>query len=307
MKFEHVQVFLRVVEAGSFSGAAALLDMPLTSVSRQVKALEEGLGVQLLYRTTRKVRSTDAGREFYARCLQAEQMLADARASVASLRTEAEGTLRVLVPYALGLLVLEPTLAAFRASHPRVQLVLTYHNEALDLVEHGYDIAIRIGPLPDTTYAARQLGLSRAVLVASPAYLERTGRPADPRDLRRHDLLSSGGDAPLAQWRLRHIGSGEISDLTLRPVLVANESATLIRQALNGAGIVLASQMLVGRHLASGALESVLPGWTRWPDVELHALFPQRATQERKVRVFLDYLVDVFASWNVAGIASTAG
>lgn len=298
MDLDRIQIFLRVVERGSFTAAAVQLGLPLTSASRKVKALEDGLGVQLLHRTTRRVRVTEAGRDYYERCVRAEEILDEAERTVRALRTEPEGTLRVLVPYAPGLIVLEPALTEFRRRYPKVQLVLTYDNGPLDLIEHGFDVALRVGPLPDSGYSARPLGWSRAKLVASGAYLDRAGRPANPQELTNHAILVMGQVAPLTTWRLRS-NAGAVSEIIVRPVVISNESVTLIRQAVNGAGIALISTHLIARHLAQGELEIILPQWRRANDMQISAVFPRRATSERKVRAFVDFAMEVFATWRI--------
>ncbi|CAM2165429.1 hypothetical protein BC2230_180019 [Burkholderia cepacia] len=203
MNFESIRIFLRVVERGNFTAAATQLDMPLSRVSRKVKQLEDDLGVQLLYRTTRRVSVTEAGRDYYERCLRAEDILLDADRQARALRMAPEGTLRVLVPYSIGLFELEPALAEFRRRYPLVQLVLIYDNNPLDLVEHGFDVALRAGVLTDSSYIARSLGWSQAKLAASPAYLDRVGRPATPQDLAQHDLLLVGRAASAGPPRRR--------------------------------------------------------------------------------------------------------
>lgn len=296
MDFDSIRIFLRVAERGSFTAAARQLGLPLTSVSRRVKMLEEDLGLQLLYRTTRRVWVTEAGRDYYERCLEAEGILEQAESAAKALRSEPEGTLRVLVPYTLGLLMLEPRLAEFRRRNPRVQLVLTYDNYPLDPIQHGFDVALRIGPLPDSAYVAHHLGWSRARLVASPAYLERRGRPATPQDLSGHSLLLMGSTAPLVTLSLRN-EAGQVADVTIKPILITNESATIIRQASNDEGIALISTQLTLPRLQRGELEIVLPRWHRADDVELNVIFPRRATLDRKVRAFVDFAADVFSTW----------
>ncbi|MET0551291.1 MAG: LysR family transcriptional regulator [Xanthomonas sp.] len=297
--FDSVRLFLRVVEQGSLTAAARQARVPLTSVSRRIKALEQALGVQLLHRTTRRLAVSEAGRAFYARCVEAEQTIQDAVQAARDLRAQARGTLRVLAPYALGLLVLEPQLARFRQRHPGVQLALTYDDQPLDLLSHGLDVAIHVGPTAHSSYVARPLGASRGILVSSPEYLARAGTPTHPRELLGHAVLAVGADAPLVLWALRH-SAGESTELTLRPLLISNESTTVIRQVVQGAGIALLSQPLVQSQLDRGQLVRLLPGWQRWPDLEISALYPRRATQERKVRAFVDFLLEVFADWRVS-------
>ncbi|MBJ9894879.1 LysR family transcriptional regulator [Burkholderia cenocepacia] len=299
MDLDSIRIFLRVVERGSFTAASVELDMPLSRVSRKVKHLEDDLGVQLLYRTTRRVSVTEAGRDYYDRCLRAEDILLAADRQVRTLRTDPEGTLRVLVPYAIGLFQLEPALAEFRRRYPLVQLVLIYDNSPLDLVEHGFDVALRAGLLNDSGYVARSLGWSHAKLAASPAYLDRTGRPRTPDDLAQHDILFVGRDAPGLTLRLSNT-DGERADVPVQPVLISNESVTVLRQATSGGGIALISTHFTARRLARNELEIVLPDWHRTNDVELHALYPRRATLDSMVRAFVEFLTELFATWQTA-------
>jgi DNA-binding transcriptional LysR family regulator len=299
MDLDSIRIFLRVVERGSFTAAATQLDMPLSRVSRKVRQLEDDLGVQLLYRTTRRVSVTEAGRDYYERCLRAEEILLDADRQARALRTEPEGTLRVLVPYAIGLLELEPALAEFRRRYPLVQLVLIYDNSALDLVEQGFDVALRTGVLTDSGYVARSLGWSHAKLAASPHYLDRTGRPRTPQDLADHDILFVGRDTPGLTLRLTN-AAGDVAEVPVRPVLISNESVTVLRQAASGGGIALISTHFTTRRLENNELEIVLPDWHRTDDVELHALYPKRATLDSKVRAFVEFLTEVFTAWRTA-------
>jgi DNA-binding transcriptional LysR family regulator len=295
---ESILIFLRVVERGSFTAAATQLRLPLTSVSRRVKRLEDDLGVQLLYRTTRRVWVTDAGRDYYERCIRAEEILEEADQTARAVRIEPQGMLRVLMPYTLGLSIVEPRLGEFRQRYQKVQLALTYDNYPLDLIEHGFDVALRTGPLSDSGYSARTLGRSRAQLAASPAYLDRFGRPERPQDLREHSVMIMGTATQLATLRLQD-EAGEVAEVEVRPILMSNEATTIMRQAVAGAGIALISPQLAPQHFARGELEVVLPQWQRADDIELHALFPRRATSDRKVRSFVDFLAELFRDWRV--------
>ncbi|WP_244307005.1 LysR family transcriptional regulator [Paraburkholderia silvatlantica] len=291
-------MFLRVVERGSFTGAASQLGLTLSRTSRKIKLLEDDLGVQLLHRTTRRVSVTEAGHDFYERCLRAEGILQEAERSVRALKTEPEGTLRILVPYAIGLIELEPLLAEFRSRYPKVQLVLIYNNSPLDLIEHGIDVALRTGPLPESGYVARPLGWSRAKLAASPGYLDRAGRPLSPLDLTRHDILFVGREIPGLTLQLSS-SAGEAVEIPVKPVLITNESVTVLRQAVSGGGIALVSTHIMSGRLSNDELEIVLPDWHRTHDLELNALYARRATLDHKVRVFIDFLGEVFAAWQV--------
>lgn len=291
-RFDDVEVFVRVVERGSFHGAAKQLGLPPTSVSRKVKALEERLGVQLLHRTTRRVWPSDAGQAYYQRCVSAVALLDQADAQVRALTQEPEGALKVLMPHSTGILFLEPELAVFRARYPKVQLHITLDNHPLDLVEHGFDLAIRHGPVRDSSYHVRALGLSALHLMASPAYLAKHGRPIHPQDLAQHDLIGiRSAPGPLI-WALEGPSGGV--ELKIEPQLVTNDPVLAMRQAISGTGIVLLSHCLSERRIDSGELEIVLPEWERREPLETVALFPARATLDLKVRVFLDFLTEIF-------------
>lgn len=305
MDLDNILIFLRVVERGSFTAVARQLRLPLTSVSRRVKKLEEELGVQLLYRTTRRVWVTDAGHAYYERCLRAEEILTEADRLARSHRVEPAGLLRVCLPYTVGLHMIEPRLAGFRRRHPKVTLALTYDNAMRDPIERGFDVALRLGPLADSSYVARRLSQSRSRLAASPDYLERHGRPTQPEGLSEHPvfLMTEGG--PSTVLKLANSEGREI-ELALRPVLTSNEAGTIIRQALAGAGIALVSSMLAHAHFLNGELEWVLPSWHRTPDAELFAVYPPGATSDSKVQAFVDFLVEVFADWRPAPIRSAS-
>jgi len=294
-RFDDVEVFVRVVERGSFHGAALQLGLPATSVSRKVKALEERLGVQLLHRTTRRVWPSDAGQAYYQRCVNAVALLDQADAQVRALTQQPEGPLKVLMPHATGILILEPELAAFRARYPKVQLHLTLDNHALDLVEHGFDLAVRPGPVRDSSYHVRRLGLSPLHLFASPAYLERCGRPQHPDDLAHHQLIAVRSSPGPLMWALD--GPDGSVELKLQPMLITNDPIMAVRQAIAGEGIALLSRCLSRRRQEMGELELVLPQWQRREALETVALFPARATLDLKVRVFVDFLTEVFSRW----------
>lgn len=294
-RFDDVEVFVRIVERGSFHGAAQQLGLPATSVSRKIKALEERLGVQLLHRTTRRVWPSDAGQAYYQRCVNAVALLERADAHVRALTQEPEGPLKVLMPHDTGILILEPELAAFHARYPNVQLHVTLDNHALDLVEHGFDLAVRPGPVRDSSYHVRRLGLSPLHLFASPSYLDREGRPAHPRDLAEHRLIGVRCTPGPLSWALESAEGGV--EIRVDPQLVTNDPILAVRQAVSGGGIVLLSHCLTRRRVEIGELEMVLPDWERREPLETVALFPARATLDLKVRVFLDFLAEVFNRW----------
>jgi DNA-binding transcriptional LysR family regulator len=292
---DEIQVFLRVVERGSFTGAANQLGLPLTSVSRKIKSLEERLGVQLLHRTTRRVTVTEAGRAYYEQCVDAVEAIEQAEASVKALTREPEGRLRILAPYSFATLVLDSALAQFRLRYPSVRLSITLDNSMRDLIEGGFDIAVRQGPLPESSYMVRHLGGSSYVFVASPAYLERAGQPSHPRDLLAHELVAVTPDSDHVTWNIA--GPEGTIELRFQPALTVNDQIFAVRYAVSGGGIALLSRGLVRKRVADGELRMILPGWRRREDLDLYALFPRRATLDLKTRAFLDFLVERVGRW----------
>lgn len=294
-RLDDVEVFLRVVERGSFHGASEQLGLPATTVSRRVKALEARLGVQLLHRTTRRLWPSDAGEVYYQRCVNALDVLDQADAEIRALTQEPEGVLKVLMTNGTGILVLEPELARFRERYPKVQLHITLDTHPLDLAAHGFDLAVRHGPVQDSSYRVHGLGTAPLHLMASPAYLAARGRPSHPRELSGHDLIAvRQGQVPLL-WSLE--GPGGRLDLKIEPRIVTNDIILATRQAIGGGGILMLSRCLARRRLEAGELELVLPEWHRREPFETVALFPPRATLDLKVRVFLDFLAEIFARW----------
>ncbi|MEP9379763.1 LysR family transcriptional regulator [Aquabacter sp. CN5-332] len=295
-RFDDVEVFLRVVERGSFNGAAEQLGLPSTTVSRKVKALEDRLGVQLLHRTTRRVWPSEAGHTYYQQCVDAIAALERADASVRALTQEPEGPLKVLITYAPAILILEPELAAFRQRYPKVQLHLTLDSHPLDLIEHGFDVGVRSGPVRDSSYHIRRLGGHSLTLMASPSYLDRVGRPSHPRELEQHELIAvRHGPGPLS-WDLE--GPGGEHSLKITPHLVTNDPILALRQTVAGGGILMLSSCLARRRIQAGELEMVLPGWHRREPLDTVALFPARATLDLKVRVFVDFMVEIYNRWS---------
>lgn len=292
---DEIQVFLRVVERGSFTGAANQLGLPLTSVSRKIKSLEERLGVQLLHRTTRRVTVTEAGRAYYEQCVDAVEAIEQAEASVKALTREPEGRLRILAPYSFATLVLDSALAQFRLRYPSVRLSITLDNSMRDLVEGGFDIAVRNGPLPESSYMVRHLGGSSYNFVASPVYLERAGTPSHPRELLEHELIAVQPDSDHVTWHIT--GPEGSTELRFQPALTVNDQLFAVRYAVSGGGIALLSRGLVRKRVADGDLRMILPGWRRQEDLDLYALFPRRATLDLKTRAFLDFLVERVGRW----------
>jgi DNA-binding transcriptional LysR family regulator len=233
---------------------------------------------------------TEAGRAFYEQCAHALDRIDNAEAVVRDLAGRPAGRLRVLTPFAFGAMTLEPRLADFYVRFPDVRIELVLDNEPLDLVAHGFDVAIREGQLVDSSYAVRRLGASDAGLYASPGYLAAHGMPLELADMARHATLGVATARGLLPWTLT---DGQTSvTVDHEPVFVCNDPAVILAHCRRGAGIALLSRIVCETTVAQGELVRVLPNWARPADLEVSLIFPRRATLDRKVRAFIDYLVE---------------
>lgn len=283
-----IVVFARVVQAGSFTAAGKLLELPKSTVSRKVSALEARLGTRLLQRTTRSVALTEAGRIYHEHC---SRILAEVEASeraMSSYQDEPRGLLRVTAP--LRMRFLGGLFAELLRKYPelRVELVCTDRN--LALVEEGFDMAIRAGTLEDSSLIARKLGHAEQVVVASPAYVQRHGDPEHPRALRRHHglLFGSGGKGGPAWTLLR---GDEQVPASPEARLVANDFDVIHTAAVAGHGIAVLPELMVGDDLEAGRLRRVLEGW-RPPGVPLHAVYPSAQHLAPKVAALVGLMME---------------
>jgi DNA-binding transcriptional LysR family regulator len=292
-RFQEMKVFAAVVEAGSFTGGAQALDMSKAAVSRYVGELEERLGLRLLNRTTRKLSPTGEGEIFYARCRELLDNLDEAEAEITSRSGEAAGLLKVNVPVTFGLMHLAQLWPAFLARHPKLAIDITLSDRVADLVEEGYDIAVRIGQLSASSLIARRLASTRMVLCASPAYLARRGAPAHPADLLQHDVISYSLFASGENWSFTG-PDGEVS-VKVAPRVRTNSGDTCRAAALQHQGIILQPTFIVGADLAQGTLVEIMPGY-RAVELGIHAVYPSRKFVSPKVRLLIDFLVEAFAA-----------
>jgi LysR family transcriptional regulator for bpeEF and oprC len=285
-----MRIFAAVGSRRSFTGAGDALGIPKATVSRKIRALEHRLGVRLLLRTTRKVSLTDAGRAFLERCLRIEDEISDAEAAVRRLGSGPRGTLRVTAPFSLARVLLLPFLPDFLRQYPEVRVALTLKNEPEDLVGRGAEVALTPWPLSPSRHATRLIGTMVPRLYASPAYLERRGRPGTPHDLSNHPTLlyAGGGGRPRLEWSLS--SGSRFESVTLFPALVSNDHAPLHAAALAGVGIVASTRLMVEDALRAGALVPVLPEWTG-PAIEVRAIFPGRSSLFPRARAFIDLLL----------------
>jgi DNA-binding transcriptional LysR family regulator len=284
-RLDGLNAFVKVGELGSFSAAAKRLGWSKSAVSKQVAALEERLGATLLHRTTRAMSLTEAGTAFLARARALLAELAEAEAAVASLSGELQGTLWVNAPLSFGIRHVAPAVAPFLAAHPKLALELDLTDRFVDLVEEGYDLALRIGALADSSLIARKLAPVRRLLCAAPGYLARAGLPQTPQALAAHACLSYRQERRSSAWTLER--EGERLQIGVSGPLTTNNGDVLLEAARAGAGIVDLPTFYTCDDLRDGRLLPVLPEWHP-PSLALYAVYPPNRHLSVKVRRFID-------------------
>lgn len=291
-KFAAIRAFVQVVETGSFSDAASRLATGKSIISRRVSQLEKTLGVQLLHRTTRSQSLTAQGRLYYERAVRVLGDLDDAEQAVADASTGLRGRLRIAAPLSFGLHHLSAALNSFLNQHPGIELDLDLNDREVNLVEEGFDMAIRIGELPDSTLIARRLGTCRFITCASLAYLQQHGTPGHPRDLAEHIGLHYANASLTDAWQFRDdSGSPTVTIPGIR--LRANNGDALAAAATAGLGIVSLPTFIVADALRDKRLQAILNDYRRAP-IGIHALFPPGRLMPRRVQAFADFLVGRF-------------
>lgn len=283
-----MQVFLRVVEAGSFSEAARLLRMAPSTISKLITRSEARLGVRLIERSTRRLALTAEGQAYYDRSQALLLELDDIERGLSRGAATAGGTVRVNTSVGFGVHGLEPLLPAFWQAHPHIVVDLSLSDEIVDLYLDRTDVAFRIGPLQDSTLVARRLGAARRRIVGSPAYLAQRGTPSSVDDLVGHRCLGFNFRRSAPIWPLRE--SGRIVDRAVAGPLVANNGETLRRAALAGAGLARLADFHLRDDLAAGRLIEVLPEAVIGDEEQIHAIYLGGARLPQRVRVFLDFV-----------------
>ncbi len=289
MNLNDLTLFAQAVESGGFAPAARRFSVPKSTLSKRVAALEASLGVRLIERNSRSFRLTDTGHDFYQHARAALVEVESAQQVVQSRLAEPSGTVRLTAAVPVVQFQLAPHLPTLARTWPRLQLQLHASDRFVDLVQEGFDIALRshFAPLPDSGLVQRTLMVEPVVLVAAPAYLREHGTPRQPADLAAHHGLLTAEDA--TRWTLSKDKADTLQTIEPQPRLVANESVALLHAATAGLGIVCLPETICQHHVARGELVRVLPRWTAGR-VTTTALVPHRRSLLPSVRAVLDFL-----------------
>lgn len=287
-------VFSKVVQAGSLTAAARELGVSTAVVSRTLAALEARLGVRLVNRTTRSLHLTDEGASYFEASQRILAEIDEADAAVTSRRVEPQGVLRVALPASFGHQHIAPLVPSFAQRYPKVELALSLSDRSINLIEEGFDLAVRIAELKDSSLAARKLAPNRRVVCASPAYLREHGEPKTPQDLARHNCLVANWEHGFAMtWEYKSpVGKRGAVRVTGR---YACDNWEVLRDwAVAGLGVALKSTWDVRKQLEDGSLVPLLPGYDFGTDVGIYAVYPHRRHLPAKTRVFIDFLAESF-------------
>lgn len=302
-RYDDILAFLEVVKAGSFTAAAERLKLSKSVVSDRVRALEDALGVELLRRSTRQVTPTDRGREFFDSLSPLVQQLEQAVEQVSAADGPLTGHLRITAPMTFGTMHLSPVVASFAKLHPALEIALDLDDRVVDILDAGYDLAVRIGRLENSALRARKLCDSRRVVCCSPAYARRVGQPASVAELAEHQCIDYANVHAGRLWRFepRQPG-GKTQVVETRSRLVANNGEVMRDMAVAGLGIAILPLFIVAEQLRRKQLIQVLPDEVPLAD-SLYAVYRPTRHMPRKLRDFIDHLVAAFAAapWSVRG------
>jgi len=299
-RFQEMATFVAVVNEGSFIRAAEARGLSKAAISRQLNDLEHRLGVRLLHRTTRRLSLTAEGQAFYARCRELLLSVDEAETEITSQSRAPSGSLRVNAPLTFGVLHLAPLWGRFADLYPKVSLEVTLVDRLVDLVDEGYDLAIRITATPDAALVSRKLASTRLVLCASPTYLQRHGTPTRPAELAEHRAIVytywSGGD----EWEFT--GPDGLETVHVNARIHTNNGDTCRLAALEHQGMILQPDFIVGEDLQRGTLVELMPRY-RVMELDICAVFPTRKFLPLKVRRLIDFLVEAFRDppWSKSG------
>lgn len=287
-----MEMFVRIVETGSFSAVARQMGTTQPTVSKQLTALEKRLGARLLQRSTRKLSLTESGQAYYDRCKRIVDEVREAEGTLGKMQTSLAGALHVNSSIAFGELFVAPLILQFQQQNPELSAELTLNDRFIDLLEEGVDVALRIGRLTDSSLVARRVGATRRIVVATPAYLRKNGCPKHPLDLADHNCLLYSYLSTGNEWSFQG-ADGEIR-VRVSGSFKSNNGHALAQAVSAGVGIAMGPDWLMHERLASGEIEAILPEYTPRP-LDINAVYPSNRLLSAKVRAFIDYLQQEFA------------
>ncbi|MEL6446423.1 MAG: LysR family transcriptional regulator [Pseudomonadota bacterium] len=286
-RLEAMAAFVAVIDEGSFTAAAEALDISRPKASKLIAELEASLGVRLLNRTTRRVAATEAGRAFHLRCQDILARLDDAVSEASQLQVAPRGELRINAPHSFSREHLAVAIAAFQDTYPDIHVELVLNDRVVDIVDEGFDVAIRIAQLPDSTLVARRLGPCRLMVCAAPDYLGREGTPEAPEDLTKHNCLRYSHLADAGTWRFQR--NGKETRVATQGDFRSNFGEAVVAAATCGRGIAMEPTFVVAPLVLSGALVPVLQDYAP-RTLGIYAVYPRQRLLPQKVRVFIDFL-----------------
>lgn len=290
-----IRLFIRVVETGSFSKAAASLGITQPTATKHVAALEARLGARLFHRSTRGATATELGAAYYDKCKTIARELEEADSLAALMQARVQGTLRISTSVAFGRRVLTPLVLRFMQQHPGLQVDLSFDDRYVNMVEQGIDVALRMGRLADSQLGARYLGMNPWVLVASPAYVAAHGVPKKPADLARHAALVYSSVQGDERWHFTGATGtdGQTVSVPVKGPLRSNNLSVVLAAARAGLGVAVLPQYVAHESVKSGAVQPLLERWVL-PAQEIHAVFPSPKLLPSKVRSLCDFLAPQF-------------
>ena len=291
-RFENMDTFIRVVEAGSISAAADRLGVAKSAVSRRLKELEKHLGVELFHRTTRQMNLTDTGRAFYHQAVRILDDVLEAEIATSQAHGTLKGSLKIALPSSFGLMHMGPVINDFLKENPQVEFDLDFNDREVDLIQEGFDLAIRIANLPDSSLIARRFAPVKTVICASPDYLKQMGAPRSPDDLIEHQCLVYSLLRDFEYWHLTDARGNEIKT-RIHPYLKASTGEFLRDAAVEGRGIILVPTFIAYKEIESGALVPLLNEYSAF-QINAYAVYPQTRHLSQRVRTFVDFLVKRF-------------
>ena len=284
-----MSMYVRVVETGSFSAVAREMNTTQPTVSKNIAELENWLGAKLLNRSTRSLHLTEAGSDYYERCLSILLDVEEAEQNIGQLQTQAKGSLRINTVVAFGRLHIMPLLGDFLQLYPDIKIEILLNDRVIDLVEEGVDLAIRMGPLADSSLIAKKLTACSMVTVATADYLNKQGRPKHPSDLKQHNCILYNGRDNYRQ--LDYLENGELFHVRVDGNISSNNSEAIRGALLSSYGIALVPKWLVGDALMDGRLEAVLSEFSP-QEHDIFAVYPPGRHLPSKARLFLDFLAE---------------